>query len=108
MFDLGWAIDAEAVPIAIEQQTGEYDADGKWTPSEWRLTSAMGTIQPASGRQLMDLPEGVRTEARFFLWTRSALAEGDIVGYGGSRYRVVYTWPRPEGGFTRAALGLTK
>lgn len=108
MMDLGWVVDAEAVPIALEQQIGAYNADGKWVISGNQLVATQGTVQPATGRQLMDLPEGVHTEARFLLWTRSVLAEGDIVGYAGARYRVVFLWPRPEGSFYRAALGLTK
>lgn len=108
MLDLGFVIDAEAVPISIMSTGGGYDADGIWQPAAPVTTATRGTIQPANGRQLMDMPEGVRTEARYLLWTRSALAEGDTVLYGIMRYRVVFLWPRPEGSFYRAALGLMK
>ena len=104
---LDLAIMAEAVPVTHEVQTGSYVA-GKWVKGTPVTTAIMATVQPASGRQLMDMPEGIRTEAKYVAWTGTALVVDDIVIYAGSRYRVIYTWPRPADSFTRAALGLTK
>lgn len=105
---LDLAILAEAVPVTHETVGGAYDAAGKWVKGTPATATILATVQPASGRQLMDLPEGLRTEARYFAWSGTALVVDDIVIYAGSRYRVIYTWPRPADSFTRAALGLTK
>ena len=56
----------------------------------------------------MDMPEGIRTEAKYVMWSETSVVVGDVVIYSGSRYKVIYTWPRPADSFTRAALGLTK
>lgn len=102
------AIMAEAVPVTLETTGGAFNAAGKWVKGTPATSSIMATVQPASGRQLMDLPEGLRTEAKYFAWSGAALAVDNVVIYAGSRYRVIYTWSRPDDGFTRAALGLTK
>ena len=78
-----------------------YDADGK---------AVKGTaIQPTSGRQLLDVPEGVRTKATSFLWIRASVKVRDeIETSNAAAYKVVHLWPREEAGFNRAALGLLK
>lgn len=110
MIDLGTlAVSAEAVAITIKRKTaGAHNAAGKWVPGAPTEEAATAEVHPATGRKLLDLPEGVREEAEYLLWTQSALALGDVVVYGGADYRVVLTWPRPEGGFTKAALGKLK
>lgn len=107
MFDLGFVVDAEAVPVTLRTQGGDYDAGGKWVPTTAVDTTILATVQPTGGKQLLDLPEGLRSEAKYALWTRSALALDDVVIYGGANYRVIFAWPRPEGGFYKVALGLT-
>lgn len=104
---LNLAILAEAVPVQHETVTGAYDAAGKWVEGTRTWVTVQATVQPAAGRQLMDLPEGIRTEAKYFLWSEAAIVVGEIVVYLNQRYKVLYTWPRPADSFTRAALGLT-
>lgn len=104
---LNLAILAEAVPVVHERPTGSY-VKGKWVSTPGIVANILATVQPASGRQLMDLPEGIRTEARYFLWSEATLVVDDIVIFEGQRYKVLYTWPRRADSFTRAALGLTK
>ena len=106
MIDLGDIIDAEAISVSLERKTGgSYNDDGEWQGEVIAPETIRAVLQPATGRQLQDLPEGERTDARFFLWTRSALVSDDVIVYGGERYRIVFDWPRPEGGFTKAAIG---
>lgn len=106
ILDLGPIIDAEAVPVQFSRKSGgSYNGDGEWTGEAVTTTPGLATVQPAMGRKLLDLPEGERNEARYFLWTREALSLDDIVVYGADQLRVIFVWPRPEGGFTRAALG---
>lgn len=105
---LNLAILAEAVEVGHVVTGGAYGTDGKWVASHSEPAPIMATVQPASGRQLMDMPEGLRTEARYFLWSGAALLVDDVVIYVGQRYKVIYTWPRRGDSFTRAALGLMK
>ena len=107
IIDLGEVIDAEGVFMNYTSpESGSYNLDGEWVGVAGAAEQIIGVIQPAKGRQLLDMPEGVRAEARFFLWTRKSVALRGIVNYGGANYKVVFVWPRPDGGFTRAAVGL--
>lgn len=113
MIDLGDTIDAEAVSLGIERKSGGAYSTTGVTAGEWvGETKAegtfLGTIQPVSGRVLRDLSEGERKEARYALWTREALVLDDIVIYGSERLRIMFVWSRPEGGFTKAVLGLLR
>ena len=102
----GAAIDRRAVSLThIRPSAGSYDLDGRYIPGTDIVTAISGVIQPASGNQLKDLPEGIRTEAQWLVWSRSEISVDDHLTYGSVSYRVVYAWPRAEGGFYRAALG---
>jgi hypothetical protein len=64
----------------------------------------MAAIQPVSGRLLQDLPEGLRSEVSYAGWSRTMVAEGYEIIYGGSTYRVAHVWPRPMDGFNKFVL----
>lgn len=107
--DVADAIDGEAVTVNYRTVTANFDqSTGKTPKTLGDPVSISAAIQPASGRQLMDVPEGVRTEARFIAWSRSTLALDAQIQYDGEWYRILYTWPRPQDGFTRAAMGRLK
>lgn len=110
MMDLGFVVDAEAVQVQlIAKAGGSYDqTTGKWTKVTDTPLPIMATIQPATGKALRDLPEGVRDEARFILWSRQNVNLDDVIVYKGRNWRVIFEWDRDEGVFTRAALGLMK
>lgn len=110
MIDVAIAIDGEAVNVALTRcADGEYDDGGDWIPgAPVTIDPFRAAIQPASGRQLMDLPEGIRSEARWLAWSRAEIRMDDTIAHGGLPYRVMFVWPRAEGGFWRAALGLLK
>lgn len=106
MIDVGIAIDGEAIDVIRTTRAPDgYDANGKALKGAAAATAIRVAIQPASGRQLMDLPEGVRSEARWLLWSRSEVKLDDEIASEGLVYRIMYVWPRAEGGFFRAALG---
>lgn len=109
MIDVAVAIDAEAIDvtrIAIANAGGDY-VRGKWIPKVSPPTSSIrATVQPVSGRTLNDLPEGIRSTAKYTIWTRSALVENDEVAIGADRFRVTHVWPRPVDGFNRGVLGM--
>ena len=101
------AIDRRAIPMTRTRQGADtYDDGGNLIPGANTTTAIKAVIQPVKGNQLMDMPEGVRTEAGWICWSRSELkADLDRVTNKGVTYRVLFDWPRDEGGFYRAALG---
>lgn len=107
MIDVAIAIDGEAVDVSLTREAaGHWDDDGNWVPGEPTSSTISAAIQPASGRQMEDLPEGIRNEARWLLWSRAEIRLNDKIIHAGSSYRVMHVWPRIEGGFWRAAAGL--
>ncbi|MGV4796130.1 hypothetical protein [Rhizobium sp. F40D2] len=110
MIDVAIAIDGEAVNVTLTTTAaGSYNDDGDFIQGAPTSATIRAAIQPVKGNQLMDMPEGIRTEAGWMLWSRSAVAVDDQIISGGIVYRILFAWPRLEGGFYRAALGrLTK
>lgn len=106
MSDVAEAIDAEAVPVTFQAPSGAtYDARGNAVPGAAPdPVPGMAAVQPASGRMLQDLPEGLRPEVSMVGWSRTMVALKWEVVYGGETYRVVHTWPRPADGFTKFAM----
>jgi|TARA_R100000049_G_C1932626_1_gene76487 hypothetical protein len=107
------AIDRRARPVTHKRNAaGAYDQTegsptfGQWIEGSETTTTIQAVVQPASGRQLMDLPEGIRDEARWIIWSRAEMRNDDVIVNAGSSYRVMYLWPRAEGEFYRAAMGL--
>lgn len=106
MTDVAEAIDAEAVPVTFQAPAGAtYSPQGRAVPGAAPdPVPGMAAIQPASGRMLQDLPEGLRPEVSMVGWSRTMVALKWEVVYGGETYRVVHTWPRPADGFTKFAM----
>ena len=101
------AIDGEAKEVLLRTKTeGYYDEGGRWVPGAPVDTPIQAAVQPVTGAGLEDLPEGLRSEARKRLWTRSLLKESDVVVEKGISYRVlmVLDW-MDEGGYYEAVLG---
>lgn len=110
--DVAAAIDAEAVPmtltqIAVAGGSVPRGNGGKFVPGAPASVAIMATIQPASGRVLDDLEEGIRKNASFVVWSRTVLRVNDGLLYNGETFRVLHVWPRPADGFYRAAIGNT-
>lgn len=101
------AIDRRARPVTLTRPgEGYYDSVGDYEAGVATVSTIRAVVQPAGGRELMDLPEGVREEAQYLIWSRTDLTKDDIITYRAEDFRVVHVWPRHEGGFTRAAMGL--
>lgn len=99
------AIDRFSVKVTLSTSSPGVYVDGIYQGNNTSDSSIMAAIQPATGNQLMDVPEGLRTEARWLCWSRSIMKVDDIITHDGIKYRVVFDWPRNEGGFYRAAIG---
>lgn len=55
---------------------GSYVA-GVWTPGATSTLTVEGSLQPMTGRELLLLPEGERTRARWKLYTETELRTAD-------------------------------
>jgi hypothetical protein len=106
MIDVAVAIDEEAEPVVWKAvASGTWNSVGKWVPGISVETSIPCVIQPARGTALMDMPEGIRHDAEWLGWSRTAVKTNDEIVYQSVRYRVMFVWPRVMDGFTRFALG---
>ncbi len=107
---VSFAIDKLAVSAVLKRVTdhGTYDGNGNKTPGTELEKNIRMVIQPVSGFELKDLPEGIRSEAKNIAWSRENLINDDLLVVSSITYRVMYVWPRPEGKFTRVALGMKK
>lgn len=101
------AVDRRAWAVTRTTETaGSYNDDGEWVPGSSVSTTIKAVVQPVKGNQLMDLPEGIRTEAGWIAWSRADIAVDDRIANNGVTYRVLFVWPRDQDGdFYRAALG---
>jgi hypothetical protein len=52
---------------------GSYDANGRYSVGSSSTFSVNASIQPVSGRDLLRLPEGLRTKQLLAIWTRTPL-----------------------------------
>ena len=111
MLNSARAIDRFAVALTLYQtQPATYVDHKPVTPAPIEV-AIRGVVQPgqdvraAKGNGLTDELEGTRIEASWLLWTRATVAEDDVIkDAAGIRYRIMWLWPRAEGGFFRAAL----
>lgn len=102
------AIDRRAWVVTRNRDgAGTYNSNGEWVPGTATTTPIRAVVQPVKGNQLMDMPEGIQTEAGWIAWSRSEMVVNDRIVDDGKTYRVLFAWPRTrDGDFYRAALGL--
>lgn len=108
MNEVAIAIDAESITLVHYVRRDDfYDKQGNAVRGKNNPPSNIrGAIQPVYGRILQDLPEGVRSNANYVIWTRASVNEDDTILYNGQNYRVLHIWPRPIDGFSKAVLGV--
>jgi hypothetical protein len=98
------AIEAEAVDIThTPQPGGSYSAAGLWVEATPAPVTIRAAVQPLTGRDLSDLPEGLRTAAKYKIYTPATVSVGDHVTIGGTAHRVLNVSPWPE--YCRAFVG---
>jgi hypothetical protein len=84
--------------VVTREGEGDYVL-GRWESGAQTTFSIQASVQPMSGNELKDLPEGVRTEETRILWTLTQLrgpekepadsgAGADLVDIDNKRYRV--------------------
>ncbi|WP_454686837.1 hypothetical protein [Agrobacterium leguminum] len=106
----GYGIDRRAWTVSrTTEAPGYYNDNGEWVDGATTTTDIKAVVQPVKGAQLMDMPEGIRTEAGWVIWSRSLIALDDRVSSKDINYRVLFVWDREQDGeFYRAALGRLK
>lgn len=104
------AILAEAVEIKVEQlgDKGFYDNKGNWIAGKSEPLTVKATVQPMSGSDLKDVPEGVRSEVNRCVWTTYSLQNDQTLVYKDETHRVLHIWERRQDNFTKAAIGKVK
>jgi hypothetical protein len=110
MISLGVTDGENTIGLAVVTRSADsYDANGNGVKgAETDPVDIQGDVQPASGKMLQDLPEGMRDEIEYMIWTPFDVKNDHVIVYSGQRYRVFKTWPRREDGFTKAAIGVLK
>ena len=102
------ALDALAVQVTLKRfGKPYYGDDGELKNGHPTETAIRAVVQPVNGFELMDLPEGVREEAKYAVWSRSEILNDDRIIHASKEFRVMKVSNRPEGGYTKVILGLT-
>lgn len=97
----------------IRFPAGTY-VNGVWSEAAGTTETIAATHQPASARDLRDLPEGQRVDAMRAIWSRSELLgadettgrKADVLVIEGEQWEVIASWHRSEAGFWKAVAGL--
>lgn len=110
MMSLGVTNFDETLTVQVVTRSADsYDADGNGVKgADADPVDIQADVQPATGKALQDLPEGVRDEVNHFLWTPYDLQDDHTILFEGDRHRVVKIWRRRSDGFTKAAIGKLK
>jgi hypothetical protein len=106
MITLGVTNGNEPLSVSVITRAADsHDADGNGVKGAASDPVAIDAdVQPAAGKVLRDLPEGVRDESSHVVWTPFDLQLDHIVVYEGKNHRVVEIYPRRSDGFTKAAI----
>ena len=93
-------------PRTIFRPDGGDYVDGYWVVTSWTQIVISGSLQPATGKDLANLPEGERVRGIFAVYTSSEIrtAEqatasadpGDVadeIEIGGVRYKCIHSEP---------------
>lgn len=111
MLDMSDAFDDEtSAEVVLERDgaVGKY-VRGKWE-ADWPVTQTIvASVQPLSGKEYRDLPEGIRNEAQAKAITTFPLRSGDRIIQDGVKYKVLSldNW-QSQAGYSRAILGALK
>ena len=87
---------------------GSYDASGNWTKGTASESTITMMVVPATGRELKDVPEGIREEVLYAGYTSSTITKDSEVDYNSETFRVIYIFPWLVGAFHKVMLGKVK
>lgn len=110
------AIDMMAKPVTRHfMGSGSYDGTN-WDAGTPAIEQIQAVVHAPTQQDIRDLPEGIVADVRWTMWTRAQLnisnddlgLPTDEIEWQGQRYRIPFIWPRREGGYTKAALGIIR
>ena len=108
MLNVARAINATTGILVTHERDGAdtYDADGYLVRGTPTSTQIRASIQPLSGREFENLPQGLRDEAQATIYTAHPLQSDDRIIDGEDRWKVLSddSWQK-LGGYTKAILG---
>jgi hypothetical protein len=94
LFDLGADILAMIThTLTVTRNASSYDANGRVAFTPGTPFSAPAHVQPASGKDRRNLPEGVRDSAAVAVWSVVELRNGDRFPFDGGVYQVHHVDP---------------
>ena len=107
------AIDLAARDVTLVRHAPGAYVGGRFVDGPATTSTIRAAHQPATARDLQDLPEGERVDAQRAVWTRTMLLGADEAAgrradsliIEGETWRVVRVWPRTEAGFWKAIVG---
>lgn len=112
------AIDMMAEPVTRHfMGAGSYSGPhDEWVDGAQSSDVIRAAVHAPTQQDIRDLPEGIVVDVRWTMWTRAALrVSDDDTGvptdefeWQGERYHILHIWPRREGGYTKAALGVIR
>lgn len=99
--DVGDLILAFASTYVVSRSTKSTYTKGRAVPGTTTTLTIAASVQPASGRDLLRLPEGRRSIETRVVWTPTPLLvgqqgennEADIIAIGGGNWEVQHTEP---------------
>ncbi|WP_136625094.1 head-tail adaptor protein [Aureimonas flava] len=94
--------------VSLVREKGSW-ARGKWVSVPSAPQPIRASVQPVSGREYQNLPEGIRNEAQAVIYSPVALRSDDTIVDGETRYRIlsIDDW-LARGGYCKAVLGALK
>jgi hypothetical protein len=98
--------------IEVRRPSTAVNADGVMQTTATRFAGVLASVQPASGKALMFLPEAQRTQGALQIWTKFQLiaatpaGSGDYVLWQGQTYliEVILPWSNYGAGFCSAVM----
>lgn len=101
------AIDRRAAPLTVLRNAAPtYNDKGDLVPGVVTTLVIKAVVQPVTGSVLRNLPEELRTEARWLVWSRSELFLEDRFVINNAQHKAVFLWDRSmDGVFFRAVAG---
>jgi len=100
---------AQSVTRHIAGVGGYTGAHDEWVEGAPAVGTIQAVIHAPSQQDIRDLPEGIVVDVRWTMWTRAEInPASDEIEWQGERHRILHIWPRLEGGYVKAALGVIR
>ena len=83
----------QTIPHKVRTDGGYDDAGFAVEDTFADPVNIVAVVQPVSDEELQDMPEGIRVEARWKVWTRAEIHEDDLLTIDGEDCRLLRVLP---------------